>query len=86
MRTRDDKQHNNERENMTKYRTTIGDYDNILSTKEFSTLDNAQIQADKWQHLLGREHAELDNVICLITVANWDEIAEMWKIVGETEF
>lgn len=68
------------------YKTTIGDYDNIISAKTFDELDSAEIQAEKWLHNLGREHAQVESVICLITVQKHDTVNDSWDIVTEFEF
>ena len=68
------------------YKTTIGDYDNVIGTRNFETLDSAEIHAEKWLHNLGREHAQVASVICLITVQKHDAINDSWDIVTEFEF
>ncbi len=67
------------------YKTTIGDYDNIVAFKMFTSVDDAETQADKWLHNLGREHAQVDSVICLITVQRHDSVNDSWQIVSEFE-
>jgi len=68
------------------YRATVGDYDNIISVKTFETLENAETQAEKWLHNLGREHAQVNSVICLITVQKQNIETDSWDIVTEFEY
>lgn len=68
------------------FKTTIGDYDNVVAFKMFASVDDAEMQADKWLHNLGREHAQVQSVICLITVQCHDEANNSWEIVSEFEY
>ena len=68
------------------YKTTIGDYDNVIGSKTFDELDSAEIQAEKWLHNLGREHAQVTYLICLITVQKHDTVNDSWDIISEFEF
>jgi hypothetical protein len=68
------------------YKATIGDYDTVIGSKTFDELDSAEIQAEKWLHNLGREHAQVESVICLITVQKHDTVNDSWDIISEFEF
>ena len=67
------------------FKATIGDYDNVIGSRSFDNLDSAEIQAEKWLHNLGREHAQVESVICLITVQCHDSVNDSWHIVSEFE-
>jgi hypothetical protein len=67
------------------FKATIGDYDNVIGSRSFDNLDSAEIQAEKWLHNLGREHALVESVICLITVQRHDSVNDSWHIVSEFE-
>jgi len=67
------------------FKATIGDYDNVIGSRSFNNLDSAEIQAEKWLHNLGREHALVESVICLITVQRHDSVNDSWQIVSEFE-
>jgi hypothetical protein len=67
------------------FKATIGDYDNVIGSRSFDNLDAAEMQAERWLHNLGKEHALVESVICLITVQRHDSVNDSWQIVSEFE-